>query len=172
MISPEHVRLMATYNRWQNESIYGAADTLSNADRQADQGAFFGSIEATLNHLLWGDKIWMQRFAGFPAPKVPDISSSTGETGSWDQLCRERRDLDQRVLAWADGLEADDLAGDLVWFSGATGRELSKPLWILVTHFFNHQTHHRGQVHAMLTAKGARPQDTDIPFMPALDEQR
>ncbi len=166
MISTDHVRLMAAYNRWQNGSIFTAAETLSEADRRADQGAFFGSIEATLNHLLWADRIWMHRFAPFPAPTVPDIPSSTGETQSWDELRGARDTLDRQIVEWAGGLAADDLKGDLIWHSGAAGREITKPLWLLITHFFNHQTHHRGQVHAMLTAKGARPDDTDIPMMP------
>jgi uncharacterized damage-inducible protein DinB len=166
MITPAHVRLMAAYNLWQNGSVFSTAETLNEADRHADQGAFFGSIEATLNHLLWGDRIWMHRFAGFPAPSVPDIASSTGETASWDELHAARGALDRRIVDWADGLRAGDLEGDLTWFSGAAGREITKPLWLLITHFFNHQTHHRGQVHAMLTATGARPGDTDIPLMP------
>ncbi len=166
MISPDHVRLMANYNLWQNGSVISAADGLSSEDRTTDQGAFFGSIEATLNHLLWGDKIWMHRFAEFPAPAVPDISSSVGETQSWQQLRSERGTLDREIIAWAGGLGASDLEGDLTWFSGAANREITRPLWLLITHFFNHQTHHRGQVHAMLTAMGAKPDDTDIPFMP------
>ena len=166
MISTDHVRAMADYNIWQNENLFSAADGLSSEDRTVDQGAFFGSIEGTLNHLLWGDKIWMHRFAEFPAPSVGDITSSVGETQSWEQLRSERGDLDWKIIAWARGLSAPDLEGDLTWFSGAANREISKPLWLLITHFFNHQTHHRGQVHAMLTAKGARPGDTDIPFMP------
>ena len=166
MIGPDHVQLMARYNRWQNENLYGAADGLSAQDRTADQGAFFGSIEATLNHVLWADRIWMSRFDGWPKPDKPNITESTREAGDWSRLKADRAAFDRDLIAWADGLCADDLAGDLTWFSGATGREWSQPLWLLITHLFNHQTHHRGQVHAMLTAKGARPQDTDIPFMP------
>ena len=66
MIDVHYVRCMARYNRWQNENLYGAADTLSDAERRGDRGAFFGSIHATLNHLLWADRIWMSRLAGTP----------------------------------------------------------------------------------------------------------
>jgi uncharacterized damage-inducible protein DinB len=69
-------------------------------------------------------------------------------------------------LDWADRLEAAALAGELTWFSGAIGAEVRKPRWLLVTHMFNHQTHHRGQVHCMLTQAGGRPRDTDLPLMP------
>ena len=61
------------------------------------------------------------------------------------------------------------IEGGLTYFSGAAQREISLPRWVLITHFFNHQTHHRGQAHAMLTAAGARPEDTDIPFMPGIE---
>ncbi len=166
MIGTDHMRMMAAYNRWQNGSVYSAADGLPDHDRTADQGAFFGSIEATLNHILWADRIWMSRFADYPAPNAPDIGSSVGETENWDQLKAERRATDQEIIDWVATVSPDELQGDLSWFSGAAGREVTKPFWLLVTHFFNHQTHHRGQVHAMLTAKGAKPDDTDLPFMP------
>lgn len=166
MIGPEHTRLMAAYNRWQNDNTFAAADGLSADDRTADQGAFFGSIAATLNHLLWADKIWMSRFTDRPAPASPDIKSSVFETESWDRLKTERMAMDQEIIDWAATMSDDRLQGDLSWFSGAADRNITKPFWLLVTHFFNHQTHHRGQVHAMLTAKGARPGDTDLPFMP------
>ena len=68
MISPDYVRLMARYNQWQNGSLYTAADQLTQAGRQLDRGAFFGSIQRTLSHLLWGDQQWMSRFAGTPKP--------------------------------------------------------------------------------------------------------
>ena len=74
MIDVHYVQCMARYNRWQNENLYGAADTLSDVERRRDRGAFFGSIHATLNHLLWADRIWMSRLAGTPPPDggIPD----------------------------------------------------------------------------------------------------
>jgi uncharacterized damage-inducible protein DinB len=166
MIGPGHARIMARYNQWQNDSLYKAADGLGEAARAADRGAFFGSIQATLNHLLWGDRIWMSRFAGLPKPTAPNIPASVGECGSWEALKQERAAFDPRIVAWADSLTEEDLTGDLSWFSGAVQRDVRRPLWLLVTHFFNHQTHHRGQVHAMLTAAGAKPDDTDLFLMP------
>ena len=73
MITPDYVRTMADYNRWQNRNLYGAADTLTDPQRKEPRGAFFGSIHATLNHVLWGDQIWMSRFAGTPKPKAEGI---------------------------------------------------------------------------------------------------
>jgi len=164
MITPGHVRAMAEYNRWQNENLYGAAEGLDDSARKAPRGAWFGSIHATLNHILYGDQIWMSRLAGTPKPKVSSIPDSVGMHEAWDDLKRERTAFDQVIIEWADRLDPAGLAGDLTWFSGAVGRELTNPRWLLVTHMFNHQTHHRGQVHCMLTQAGVRPGSTDLPF--------
>jgi uncharacterized damage-inducible protein DinB len=155
---------MADYNCWQNGNLYGAADRLTDGERKQPRGAFFGSIHATLNHLLWGDQIWMSRFAGTPRPNVPGIPESVAMFESWDELRRERQAFDRVIIDWAGSLDAGWLEGDLEWFSGAAGRELARPKWLLVTHMFNHQTHHRGQVHCMLTQAGAKPGTTDLPF--------
>ncbi|MGI9412295.1 MAG: DinB family protein [Hyphomicrobiales bacterium] len=171
MITTAYVRTMAAYNSWQNGSIYRAADGLSDQQRRADRGAFFGSIHGTLNHLLWADRIWLSRIAGLEGPSAPDIASSVGEIDDWSRLKEARARLDRSIADWAATLAAEDLDGDLTWYSGAAGREITKPLGLLLTHLFNHQTHHRGQVHALLTGFGAKPDDTDLPFMPDGPEQ-
>jgi uncharacterized damage-inducible protein DinB len=165
MIDAAYVQRMARYNRWQNENLYGAADALSDAERQRTRGAFFGSIHATLNHLLWGDRIWMSRLAGTPRPEG-GIPQSVSLYTDWNDLKRERAAFDNVIVDWADQLEDASLAGELTWFSGAIKAEVRKPKWLLVTHMFNHQTHHRGQVHCMLTQAGSKPGDTDLPFTP------
>lgn len=166
MISPAHVQTMARYNRWQNQSIYAAADRLEEAQRREERGAFFGSIHATLNHLLWADRTWMHRLAGWPAPEPKNIKESLAYFEDWDALKRERQAADEALIGWAEQLGPESLAGDLTWYSGASGREMTRPKWILITHLFNHQTHHRGQVHCLLTQLGAKPEATDLPFMP------
>lgn len=166
MITVDHVRTMARYNAWQNRSIFAAAGGLDDAARRAERGAFFGSIHKTLCHLLWGDQIWLSRFAGTPPPAVPDIPRSVELCAEWAELATERQRCDAMIGAWAAALDPAWLVGDLTWYSGAAGREVSKGRALLVVHLFNHQTHHRGQVHAMLTAAGARPGPTDLPFMP------
>lgn len=155
---------MARYNAWQNQSLCTAAAGLTDDAREADRGAFFGSIRATLSHLMWGDLMWMWRFEGGEAPgggiaQSPDLYD-------WPTLWAERPKLDARIAGWAWTVTEDDIAGELRWYSFALGRELSKPFGLCAVHLFNHQTHHRGQVHAMLTAAGVRPGDTDLPFMP------
>jgi uncharacterized damage-inducible protein DinB len=105
--------------------------------------------------------MWLSRFAGTPKPAVPG-SESARMIADWDELVAERQATDALIGDWAAGLSAEWLAGDLTWVSGISGRELTRPRSQLVVHFFNHQTHHRGQVHAMLTASGAKPGDTDL----------
>jgi len=166
MIDSGYVRRMARYNRWQNQNLYGAADTLSDDERRRERGAFFGSIHMTLSHLLWADRIWMSRFS----PDVPKPEAGIPESVSmypdWDGLKRERVTFDDTMIAWADGLDAAWLRGDLTWYSGAQKRDVTKPKWVLVTHMFNHATHHRGQVHCMLTQAGGKPGATDLPYTP------
>ena len=84
----------------------------------------------------------------------------------WDGLKRERAAFNDTMVTWADDLDPAWLAGDLTWFSGAQKRDVTKPKWVLVTHMFNHGTHHRGQVHCMLTQAGGKPHTTDLPALP------
>ena len=161
MIDTAYVRTMARYNVWQNESLLTAAATLDDTARRQDRGAFFKSIHGTLCHLLWADRMWLSRFAGTPKP-THRIHESAGLVADWADLVAQRQAFDVTILEWARGLSPEWLADDMVWFSGATQREMRKPRALLVVHLFNHQTHHRGQIHAMLTAAGARPDDTDL----------
>lgn len=165
MITPRYCQVMARYNRWQNKNAVAAADTLSDGLRAAGRGAFFGSVINTLRHTLWGDHIWMSRFDGWDAQDAT-IADSIEFGGEWPEYKTKRTITDARIIRWADHLSDGDLEGDLSWYSGALQREVTKPAAICIMHLFNHQTHHRGQVHAMLTASGARPGDTDLFIMP------
>ena len=162
MINPEYVQTMSRYNQWQNNSLYSAAGGLSQAERMKDQGAFFKSIQRTLCHLLWGDQIWMSRLADTPPPPAGNIQASADMIADWQELMEKRKAFDLEIISWADTVSQKTLSGDLSWYSGAAQRDVSKPVAMLVTHMFNHQTHHRGQVHAMLTALNAKPDDTDL----------
>lgn len=164
MITPEYINVMARYNGWQNRSLYTAASGLDDTARRLDRGAFFGSIHDTLSHILWGDTIWMSRFDGWEPPDTT-ISDSGKFVMDWTELVTQRRDADDRIIKWAAQAGTQDLTGDLSWFSGAVNRQITKPRTMLIMHLFSHQTHHRGQVHAMLTAAGAKPDDTDLPLM-------
>jgi uncharacterized damage-inducible protein DinB len=165
MIDTAYVQRMARYNRWQNQNLYGVADQLSDEERRRERGAFFGSVHKTLSHLLWADRAWIARFTDAPRP-AGGIPESVSMYPDWDGLKRERAAFDEAIIIWADGLDPTWLAGDLTWFSGIMKRDISKPKWQLVMHVFNHQTHHRGQVHCMLTQAGGKPHATDLIALP------
>lgn len=165
MIGVAYVQRLARYNRWQNESLFGCADRLTDEARRRECGAFFGSIHKTLSHLLWADRTWMSRFGVGSPPEAP-FAESTIFKADWPALRRERAETDAAMIGWADGLDDAWLAGDLAYVSQSTGRGFSGPRWEYVAHFFNHQTHHRGQVHCLLTQVGQKPDDTDLMLMP------
>ncbi len=165
MIGVEWVRMMARYNAWQNEQLMVAIRHLAPAELTKDRGAFFGSILGTLNHLAWGDTIWISRFDRGPEPEV-SMKEAPGwfpTAGAWEAA---RFKLDGRIKVWAAALREIDLVGDLEWYSKAYDATYRRPMGVCVTQLFNHQTHHRGQVHAMLTSIGIDPGVTDVPFTP------
>ncbi|WP_425070540.1 DinB family protein [Sagittula sp. S175] len=164
-LTPDVVLMMARYNAWQNKQLQASFATLYREALTQDRGAFFGSILATANHLLWGDSIWMARFTGKGRPPG-GFDESTRLTDSAEAWAVERFRLDGEILLWAEKLRAVDLTGPLSWYSGSIGAEVSKPRAQCVLHFFNHQTHHRGQIHGMLTAAGAKGPVSDLIFMP------
>ncbi|WP_341861502.1 DinB family protein [Gymnodinialimonas sp. 57CJ19] len=163
MISPDYARYMARYNAWQNQWMYQAADGLTEARREQDQGGFWGGIRTTLSHLFWGDTIWISRFDGGPGPTM---AMDTSRGYDWPTLMAQRPQLDARIAAWAWSTDDSDFAGDFSWFSDAMQRDFTMPKAVCVMQLFNHQTHHRGQVHQMLTSLGVKTTDTDLPFMP------
>ena len=170
MITSDWCRMMAVYNAEMNRRLYDAAASLDDAARRADGGAFWGSIHGTLSHLLWGDTLWMSRFDGW-TPPATGMKDSPRLVEDWKALRGHRVVADARIIAWASRLTEGDLAGEMRWHSAVAQREVAMPRWIAVTHFFNHQTHHRGQVHALLTRAGAATGDTDLPWvldLPAL----
>lgn len=166
MIEPAYARTMARYNAWQNRQLTEALTGVDDDVLRQDRGAFFGSIMATLNHLLWADTIWMHRFdPSLPKPTV-DSSRHLEATPTFAVWTAERFRMDGTIRIWADGLRDLDLKQDFSWYSGVLQRELVQPLGLCVTHFFNHQTHHRGQVHSMMTAAGLKAPVSDLGFMP------
>lgn len=166
MIDPAYVQAMARYNAWQNKQIATVLEPVPQAVLLVDRRAFFGSIFGTLNHILWGDMMWMNRFdESCPKPAV-GADKHTELTPTIAVWSAERFRMDAQIAAWTKSLRAMDLKGDLSWYSGMTGKTLSMPRALCVAHMFNHQTHHRGQVHAMMTAAGLDAPVTDIVFMP------
>lgn len=136
--------------------------------RTQDCGAFFGSIHATLDHIVWGDTIWLSRFTKGTTLEcaAPDYASGTVGFPDWAKLRAARIALDADILAWSAQINAHWLAQDMSWQSATSNATNCKPHWLLVTHFFNHQTHHRGQVSTLLNQVGVDIGVTDLPWMP------
>ena len=153
-----HFKRLAGYNRWANERLYDCAAGLDPAALQLDRGAFFGSILNTLNHILVGDRIWMNRFTGTGSlpTRLDDVPYP-----DFAALRRAREAEDARIITYVDGLSETALAARLS-YRNVAGEPQEFPLQPLITHFFNHQTHHRGQVHAMLSQAGLKPPQIDF----------
>jgi uncharacterized damage-inducible protein DinB len=151
------------YNSWVNRQLYAVCSSISDSERKRDLGAFFHSIHATLNHLLLTDLVWLGRLKGieFPVRTLGDELYT-----DFDELRRERV-LTDRELAEIFGNYTDaDLNRGLVYTSVSTGKERSYPLHHVLLHLCNHQTHHRGQVTAMIRRLGFDYGDIDMLFMP------
>lgn len=155
-----HFRRLAQYNRLANERVYDVCSVLTDKERKQSRSGFFGSIHGTLNHILLGDRIWMTRFKGGEAPST-NLDSILYE--GFGELRKARSAEDARIEAYIGGLEAETLRCQIAYVNNE-GRLFRDPVAILVAHLFNHQTHHRGQVTAMLA-------ETDTCY-PVLDLHR
>jgi uncharacterized damage-inducible protein DinB len=164
-MSAEQARAMARYNAWMNERLYAVCAALSDEERKRDRGAFFKSIHGTLNHILLADLIWLGRFEGKP---FAFTSLAQELHSSFDELRAERTAVDARIERWAAGLTDDALAARFEFTSVVTKRTYSPALWKVVAHFFNHQTHHRGQITALLSQAGVDYGVTDLFLLPGL----
>ena len=156
-------RTMARYNQWMNERVYELCAQLPDDDRKRDAGAFFKSIHGTLNHLLLGDKIWMGRFTG----KTFVFESLAQELhADFARLRADRAATDRSIVEWAQALTDEDLGRELSYMSVVKPRPRRYPMWFAVAHFFNHQTHHRGQLTTLLSQRGLDPGITDLIWLP------
>ena len=173
MDSLDSVLTFAKYNQWINQRIFDAAERLSIDERKADQAAFFGSIHGTLNHVVIGDSIWLRRFlkADIPANELLAEEAQTWLPQpvrlddmlfeEWSDLRDMRETIDAFLLEWTDAFSSADLDYELR-YSNTQGRPFLRPLGSLLNHFFNHQTHHRGQVSTLLFQNGVDPGVTDL----------
>lgn len=157
---------MARYNTWQNKQLFSILDVMSAEDLTKDRGAFFGSIHATLNHLLWGDMLWLNRFDPSTPSPIGDPMDSKSLFATHTEWRVERIATDERILMWSNKVTQVELDAELTMFSRVLQAETKGLMSICVPGFFNHQTHHRGQVHAMLTAAGQNAPVSDLFFMP------
>lgn len=152
---------MARYNRWANRRFYGAVAQLEPEEFHAPRHGFFPSIAKTLNHILVADRIWLGRFTG-------QLSAHTqlNETihDDFAQLKAAREAEDERIIAFFRALSQARLES-VFEYKNLAGEPKSSEMLAVAAHFFNHQTHHRGQAHGLLTARGIDPGATDLPWV-------
>ena len=154
----DHYRRFARYNQWANARLYDACAALPDGEFTRARPSFFGSLSATLNHVLVGDTVWMGRFTGEPTTITSLDQTLHAELAS---LRAAREAMDDRIVAFVDGLDAATLDAPLSYRTMA-GTASTDPLEALLAHLFNHQTHHRGQAHGLLSLAGAAPPPLDL----------
>ena len=165
MIGPQYCQVMARYSRWMNERLYALLAEMSDDERRRERGAFFGSMHGTLNHLLWGDRVWLGRFIEEPCT-VPPFGADMYE--DFAELQRERESTDRKMLNWAGSVTAAWLASTLTYTSKSDGRTREMPAAVAAIHLFNHGIHHRGQLTALIKQAGRDPGATDLPWLPGV----
>jgi uncharacterized damage-inducible protein DinB len=154
-----HFLSLAAYNEWSNARLYDAVSHLTDAQYREDRGAFFRSVHGTLNHLLVTDRIWMQRLTGSgEAPSRLDAILFEDR----DALRDARAAEDRRIVAYVAALSDSDLAGTISYRRVSTPEPFVQPITQALAHLFNHQTHHRGQIHALLTGLIGRAPELDL----------
>lgn len=154
----EHFQLLARYNSLANEKVYEVCSLLSDDERKQVRPAFFKSIHGTLNHIMVGDRIWMERFEG---KKVPSTNLDAILYENFDELWAVRRSEDERIEKFVAGLKEDFFKKTITYINNA-GLVYTDPVTLLMAHFFNHQTHHRGQIHDLLMQTAIRPPVLDM----------
>ena len=162
-----HCTAFAAYNAWANGRLYDAAGALSDAEYRADRGAFFKSMHGTLNHLLVTDRVWMQRFTG-EGDAPSRLDAILHET--LPALRAARQAEDRRIVTYVQGLDEARLAGVIRYRRVSTPDEFIQPLMPALDHWFNHQTHHRGQAHMILTSLGKQGPELDLLYFQRLVE--
>ncbi len=165
----QHFRMFAAYNKWANSRIYEAASELSADELERNTGAFFKSMMGTLNHLVVADRIWMKRFTGEgDAPTALDATVHR----DFAKLRAARGVEDERIIKWVGSLAAKDFSGRFTYTTVSDMRTISQRLAPALDHFFNHQTHHRGQAHMILTALGKPSVSLDLVLFQRTEEGR
>jgi len=165
MISVEYCQLLARYNHWMNERLYAVVSEFSEEERTRDHGAFFGSMHRTLNHILWGDRVWLARFTD---QTYPVAAFGADMYADFAELTRERAATDTAILDWTGHVSPAWLAGTLEYRSASDGRNRHLAKWVAATHLFQHATHHRGQLATLIKQAGRDTGITDLPWMPGI----
>ncbi len=159
----KYFQTLARYNHWMNEKLFSICAAMSDEERKQNRGAPFKSLHGTWNHLLIADRLWLGRFYHQPF-SVPSLDYEL--FSDFDELKREREKTDAEIFVWVDLLTEDALQRDLTVTSFSNPTQYTRPLWFFALHFFNHQTHHRGQMTAMIEQAGFDCGVTDLGAMP------
>jgi len=155
-----HFERMARYNRWANRRLYGAVAQLDEAEFLAPRAGFFPSLAKTLNHLVVTDRIWLERLTGgfIPHRRLDEMPYD-----NLAALTAAREAEDARLIAFFNDLSPARIDG-IFDYKNMAGEERSQPMLAVLAHVFNHQTHHRGQAHAMLAGTKVAPPPLDIVY--------
>jgi len=160
-MSATYFRAQAYNNAWANHRLLSACGRLDDAALNAARTSFFPSILHTLSHILTVDWFYVGSLEG----RCPGYSVFAQEIPfpTFADLDREQRDVDRRLIRACETLDDDVLAEpiDLVR-DGWTQRERRDRTLL---HLFQHQIHHRGQVHAMLAGTDVAPPQLDEFFL-------
>ena len=160
-------RTMAQYNRWMNERLYAVCAEIPDAERKGDRGAFFKSIHGTFNHLLLADRLWLGRFLHRPFP----VDSLGQELyADFDELRAERERTDEEILDFSGSLDEEALARDFRFTTIVDPGDHVFPFRHVLLQFFNHQTHHRGQITTLIKQAGYEPGVTDLMWLPGVEQ--
>ena len=154
----EHFQMLARYNRVANERVYAKCAELPDEERRKQRAGSFGSIHALLNHMLLGDRIWLARFQG-AGQTTPPLNTVLFE--NFDDLRRARVAKDASIETFFDNLHDDACAQSFTYINNQ-GKHYIEPAPVAFAHFFNHQTHHRGQIHVMLSQTAIAPPSLDL----------
>jgi uncharacterized damage-inducible protein DinB len=154
-VSPDlaYFRTLARYNQWANRRLYAAAAALPEHDYMRALPSYFGSLHATLNHLLVGDRLWMARLTDHSETRIASLDQILYADLVGLRVAREAEDA--RIITYADDLDEPTLNSTLR-YKTVKGDAHSTPLRLVLGHVFNHQTHHRGQCHGLLSTLGVK----------------
>eukprot|EP00123_Amoebidium_parasiticum_P006659 comp17562_c0_seq1/m.17162 comp17562_c0_seq1/g.17162 ORF comp17562_c0_seq1/g.17162 comp17562_c0_seq1/m.17162 type:complete len:180 (-) comp17562_c0_seq1:35-574(-) len=164
-MSVRHYQMFARYNAWANTCLYNAANKLSPTQYNEDRGVFFGSLHRTLAHILVADRLWLHRFS---QGKLCDAPKALDEVPheTFEELWAARQDMDNRIISFTESLTPEILSGRFRYTTIGEDPNLTmeQDLEPTLAHFFNHQTHHRGQASGILTGLGCESVVMDLVY--------
>jgi uncharacterized damage-inducible protein DinB len=155
----DYFRMFARYNQWANQRLYEASAALPEAEYLKPRAAFFGSLHATLNHILVGDRVWMGRITGHPPAGIRALNQILYAEMAGLRVARAAEDA--QIINVIDAMDEPTLNSTLR-YKTMVGESQQTPMRFVLAHFFNHQAHHRGQAHGLLSQIGAKPPPLDL----------